>query len=115
MFCRPLTPAAWICRTIGSTFAAKASGGRTVGLVRLGLRLGQVGAVAEAHALRLPLRQRQPRALGDQRALFLGQRGIDVQHEHSTQTYLPLRAERPLGRALLTGPMAAAPYGQTGS
>jgi hypothetical protein len=35
MFCRPLTPAAWICRTIGSTFAAKAS---AVGLVRLGLR-----------------------------------------------------------------------------
>ena len=57
MFCRPLTPAAWICRTIGSTFAAKASGGRTVGLVRLGLRLGQVGAVAEQRALHLPLGQ----------------------------------------------------------
>jgi hypothetical protein len=25
MFCRPLTPEAWICRTIGSTFAAKVS------------------------------------------------------------------------------------------
>jgi hypothetical protein len=46
MFLRPLTPAAWICRTIGSTFAAKASAAFLLAAVPL--------AQASARLVRLP-------------------------------------------------------------
>ena len=47
----------------------------------LGGRGRQIGAVAQQRALRLLPRQRRPGALADKRALFLGQGGVDVQHE----------------------------------
>jgi hypothetical protein len=42
-----LTPAAWVCRTTGSTFAAKASAAFLLAGGALCTGLGQVGAVAE--------------------------------------------------------------------
>jgi hypothetical protein len=64
-----------ICRTIGSTFAAKASAVARLASCAL--------ACAAARLVRLPsnaaaLRPREPCALGNQVALLLGQSGIDV-------------------------------------
>jgi hypothetical protein len=80
MFCRPLTPAAGICRTIGSTFAAKVLAVARLTWRALGLRLGQIGAVAGQCALCLFPRQRQAGAVGYQAALHsIGHAGaIDI-------------------------------------
>jgi hypothetical protein len=47
MFLRPLTPAALDLPHDRQHVRREGSGGRAVDLVRLGLRLGQVGAIAE--------------------------------------------------------------------
>jgi hypothetical protein len=68
---RPVVaPLACICRTIGSTRGGPG-----------GLRVGEVRPVPQDRALRLFRGQCGAGPIGNQVALFLGQSGIDVQHE----------------------------------
>jgi hypothetical protein len=77
----PFTPLASICRTSGRTFAAKASAAARLAVAPF--------ALASARLVRLPsttpwgflLCQGSAGSIGNQRPLFLGQGGVNVQHE----------------------------------
>ena len=74
------TPAACSSRNTGSTLAAKVSAAARPAAAPWAWGSGQIGMVAQMHALRLLCGQGSAGAVGDHRALFLGQGGIDVQH-----------------------------------
>jgi len=76
-----VAPVASMSRTIGSKFAAKAAAPAASAAVP-SARLGKVGPVAQFDPLGGLLdSQRHAGAFGDQAPLFLGERGIEVEHE----------------------------------
>ena len=76
-----VVPLACICRTTGSTLAAKASAAARFAVAPLACASPRLVSVAQRGALRLLCRQGGAGAVRDQGALFLGQRRIDMEHE----------------------------------
>jgi hypothetical protein len=78
-----LAPAASIWRTMGRTFAAKASAAARFTATPLACASPRLVRLPQQGALRLLLRQRRAGPVGDHAPLFLGQGGVNVQHERA--------------------------------